>query len=134
MNRSLLLTIDSLINLLLGLFLVMFPRDLIRLLGIPEPGSAFYPSILGAVLFGIGIALWMERGAARARARGLGLNGAVVINLCAALVLSAWLRFGGLSLSVKGAAVLWGIVAVLVVVSLAEVVGVRNDRETEGRS
>ena len=28
---------------------------------------------------------------------------------------------------------LWGIVAVLVVVSLAEVVRVRNDRETEGR-
>ena len=135
-KRSLLLTIDSLINLLLGVLLVMFPRDLIRFLGIPEPGSAFYPSILGAVLFGIGIALWMERGAdrARARARGLGLGGAVVINLCGALVLSAWLQFGGLSLSVKGSAVLWGIVAVLVVVSLAEVVGRRNDRETEGRS
>ena len=133
-KRSLLLTIDSLINLLLGVLLVMFPRDLIRFLGIPEPGSAFYPSILGAVLFGIGIALWMERGADRARARGLGLGGAVVINLCGALVLSAWLQFGGLSLSVKGSAVLWGIVAVLVVVSLAEVVGGRNDRETEGRS
>ena len=102
MNRSLLLTIDSLINLLLGVLLVMFPRDLICFLGIPEPGSAFFPSILGAVLFGIGIALWMERGADRARARGLGLGGAVVINLCGTLVLSAWLRFGGLSLSRQG--------------------------------
>lgn len=89
MNRSLLLTIDSLINLLLGALLVTFPRDLIGFLGIPQPGSAFYPSILGAVLFGIGIALWMERGANRARTRGLGLGGAVVINLCGALVLSA---------------------------------------------
>ena len=131
MNRSLLLTIDSLINLLLGALLLLFPRDLISFLGIPEPGSAFYPNILGAVLFGIGIALWMQRGADRSR--GLGLGGAVVINLCGALVLSAWLLFGDLSLSIKGAAVLWGIVAVLIVVSLAEVVGVRNDCETEGR-
>ena len=133
MNRSLLLTIDSLINLLLGVLLVVFPRDLISFLGIPEPSSAFYPSLLGAVLFGIGIALWMERGADRARVRGIGLGGAVVINLCGALVLSAWLLFGDLSLSIKAAAVLWGIVAVLTVVSLAEIVGVRNDRETVGR-
>ena len=133
MNRSLLLTIDSLINLLLGVLLVVFPRDLISFLGIPEPNSAVYPSILGAVLFGIGIALLMERGADRARARGLGLGGAVVINLCGALVLSAWLLFGDLSLSINAAAVLWGIVAVLTVVSLAEVIGVRNDRETVGR-
>ena len=133
MNRSLLLTIDSLVNLLLGVLLVVFPRNLISFLGIPEPSSAFYPSILGAVLFGIGIALWMERGADRARVRGLGLGGAVVINLCGALVLSAWLLFGDLSLSIKAAAVLWGIVAVLTVVSLAEVVGVRNDRDTVGR-
>ena len=132
-NRSLLLTIDSLVNLLLGVLLVVFPRDLISFLGIPAPSSAFYPSLLGAVLFGIGIALWMERGADRARVRGLGLGGAVVINLCGALVLSAWLLFGDLSLSIKAAAVLWGIVAVLTVVSLAEIVGVRNDRETVGR-
>ena len=133
MNRSLLLTIDGLINLLLGVLLVVFPRDLISFLGIPAPSSAFYPSLLGAVLFGIGIALWMERGADRARVRGLGLGGAVVINLCGALVLSAWLLFGDVSLSIKAAAVLWGIVAVLTVVSLAEIVGVRNDRETVGR-
>ena len=55
--------------------------------------------------------LWMERGADGAR--GLGLGGAVVINLCGALVLSAWLLFGDLSLSIMAAAVLWGIVAVL---------------------
>ena len=130
MNRSLLLTIDSLINLLLGVLLVAFPRDLISFLGIPEPSSAFYPSILGAVLVGIGIALWMERGADRARVHGLGLGGAVVINLFGALVLSTWLLFGDLYLSIKAAAVLWSIVAVLTVVSLAEVVGVRRDRDS----
>ena len=126
MNRSLLLTIDSLLNLLLGALLVVFPRDLVSFLGIPQPGSAFYPSILGAVLFGIGIALWMERGTDRTSGRGLGLGGAVVINLCAALVLSAWLLFGGLSLSARGSGFLWGIVAILIVVSLAEIASVRR--------
>lgn len=85
MNRSPLLTIDSLINLLLGVLLLVFPRGLISFLGIPEPASASYPNILGAVLFGIGIALWVERGAGRGGGHGLG--GAVVINLCGALVL-----------------------------------------------
>ena len=125
-KRSLWLTIDSLINLLLGALLVIFPRDLVSFLGIPQPGSAFYPSILGAVLFGIGIALWIERGTDRASGRGLGLGGAVVINLCAALVLAAWLLFGGLSLSARGSGFLWGIVVVLIVVSLAEIASVRR--------
>ena len=60
-RRSLWLSIDSLINLLLGAFLVVFPRDIVSFLGIPQADSAFYPGILGAMLFGIGIALWMER-------------------------------------------------------------------------
>ena len=105
---------------------MVFPRDIVSFLGIPQPGSAFYPSILGAVLFGIGIALWMERGADRASGRGLRLGGAVVINLCAALVLAAWLLFGSLSLSARGSGFLWCIVAVLIVVSLAEIASVRR--------
>ena len=125
-RRSLWLSIDSLINLLLGAFLVVFPRDFVSYLGIPQPGSAFYPGILGAVLIGIGIALWMERGTDRASGRGLGLGGAVVINLCAALVLAAWLLFGDLSLAARGFGFLWGIVAVLIVASLAEIACVRR--------
>lgn len=128
MKSPLLLTIDSLINLLLGVLLIVFPRDLASFLGIPQPASAFYPSILGAVLFGSGIALWMECGADRVRGHGLGLGGAIVINLCGTLVLAAWLLFGDLSLSAKGAVVLWGIVAVLIVVSLAEVASLRHGR------
>ena len=125
-GRSLWLSIDSLINLLLGALLVVFPRDLVAFLGLPQAGSAFYPGILGAVLIGIGIALWMERGTDRAGGSGLGLGGAVVINLCAALVLAAWLLFGDLSLSARGSGLLWGIVAVLIVVSLAEIACVRR--------
>ena len=133
MKRSLFLTIDSLMNLLLGALLIVFPRDLASFLGIPQPASAFYPSILGAVLFGIGIALWMEREADRFRGRGLGLGGAIAINLCGALVLAAWLLFGDLSLSTKGFGFLWGVVVVLIAVSLAEVAGVFHAREAGER-
>ena len=132
MRRSFLIGIDSFINLGLGALLVVFPRDFVSFLGIPQPASAFYPSILGAALFGIGIALWMERGADRVRGRGLGLGGAIVINLCGALALAAWLLVGDLSLSTRAAGVLWGIVAVLIVVRLTEVASVRHGREGRG--
>ena len=125
-RRSQWLCIDSLINLLLGAFLVAFPRDLVSFLGIPQPESGFYPGILGAVLFGIGVALWMEKGTDGAGGGGLGLGGAVVINLCAALMLAAWLLFGGLFLPARGSGLLWGIVAVLIAVSLAEIECVRR--------
>ena len=128
MRRSFLIGIDSFINLGLGALLIVFPRDFVTFLGIPQPASAFYPSILGAVLFGIGIALWMDR----VRGRGLGLGGAIVINICGTLALAAWLLFGDLSLCTRGAGVLWGIVAVLIVVSLAEVASVRDGREGAG--
>ena len=134
MKRSLLLTIDSLINFLLGTLLIIFPRDLVSFLGIPQFSSAFYPSILGSVLFGIGIALWMERGADRIRGYGLGLGGAVAINLCGALVLITWLLFGNLSLSTKGFSVLWGIAMVLIVVSVVEISSMRHTPEAGKQS
>jgi hypothetical protein len=56
-SRTTILSIDGAINLVLGLLLVVFPERLVDLLGIPSSDSAFYPNILGGVLFGIGIAL-----------------------------------------------------------------------------
>ena len=122
------LTIDSLINLLLGIFLIIFPRNLVSFLGIPQFSSAFYPSILGSVLFGIGIDFGWSA-ADRIRRYGLGLGGAVVINLCGALVLITWLLFGNLSLSTKGFSVLWGIAMVLIVVSVVEISSMRHTPE-----
>ena len=57
--RTLILVIDSLINLLLGFGLLLFPPALVRFLGIPATDTVFYPSIFGAVLIGIGIALFL---------------------------------------------------------------------------
>ena len=54
MKRSALLMADAIINLVLGVLLLFFPPALVRLLGLPQTEQSFYPSILGAVLFGRG--------------------------------------------------------------------------------
>ena len=117
MSSSTLLTLDAVINLALGILLLLFPSGLVSALGVPEATPAFYPSILGAVLFGIGIALLIER--ARG-ASGLGLAGAISINLCGGLALAAWLVFGSLALPLRGRLVLWALVVVLVGISSLE--------------
>jgi hypothetical protein len=109
-GRALILT-DAVINLVLGLLLLVFPESLVQILGIPPAESAFYPSILGAVLFGIGLALllnWVRRDAG-----GLGLGGAIAINLCAGIVLAFWLVAGNLDMPLRGSLFLWAIVVLL---------------------
>jgi len=117
MRHSGLFVLDAVINLVLGILLIVFPSRLVSVLGVPSAEVAFYPSLLGAVLFGIGIALIIEwmRGSS-----GLGLAGAISINLCAGLVLAVWLMFGRLHLPVRGMVFLWVLVFVLVGVSTLE--------------
>ena len=116
-SHSTLLTVDAVINLVLGVLLVVFPGHLVSALGIPSTEVAFYPSILGAVLFGIGIALLIER--ARGGS-GLGLAGAVSINLCGGAALIAWLLFGSLSVPARGRLLLWALAVLLVGLSSLE--------------
>ena len=118
------LLIDACINLGLGILLVFFPEGVVLALGVPFADSAFYPSILGAVLFGIGLALLLERSSGN----GLGLYGAVAINLSGGLVLALWLIFGGLKLPLRGAILLWGLAIVLVAISAVEIMAARRSR------
>lgn len=126
MNRATLLTIDGIVNLTLGILLILFPPPLVAFLGIPT-APRFYPTILGAVLLGIGIALFLERGFKGWRGSGLGLDGAVVINLCGGLVLGGWLVLGDLALPLRGTLFLWILVIFLVGISSAEIMArIRN--------
>ena len=60
MSRLLILSSVILaLALLLGILLLCFPLGIAAWLGVPEGGSNFYPIILGAVLFGIGV--WFRR-------------------------------------------------------------------------
>jgi hypothetical protein len=119
-NRKTLLIIDGSINLALGIALLIFPSSLVAFLGVPPSQNYFYPNILGGVLFGIAIALFLDSRSTEDRASGLGLLGAAVINLCGGLVLGAWLLFGDLALPVRGSIVLWSLVTVLVGISSFE--------------
>lgn len=112
------------------MLLIVFPRDLISFLEVPEPGSVSCPTFLALYSSTLGSRFGWSKGLT---ARGLGLGGAIAINLCGALVLAAWLLFGDLALSIKRAGMPWGTVVILIVVSLAAVTSVRHGRETARR-
>ena len=122
MESSKLLLVDALINLILGILLATFPRSVVDLLGVPHSDARFYPSILGAVLIGIGVALVIEYFRKPNGPAGLGLHGAIAINLCGAFLLAGWLLGGNLDIPLRGQVFLWTITAILIVISLFELV------------
>jgi hypothetical protein len=117
---SVLLVADATINFLLGLLLLGFSRPLAHLLGVPYTDLKFYPNILGAVLFGIGIALMIEAFRKPKGLVGLGLGGAVAINLSGGAVLWFWLLSGALDLPLRGLVFLWALAIILVGISTVE--------------
>ena len=120
MNRSTLLKADAAINLILGILLMVFPAGLVKALGIPMSVPPFYATILGGVLFGIGLALLVECYRKSNRFVGLGLGGAIAINLCGGFVLAAWLLSDRLTLPLRGHIFLWFLVLLLVGISILE--------------
>jgi len=104
-----LLVIDAVVNLALGVLLLLFPAGIVALLGLPETNTHFYASILGAVLFGIGIALLVERWGEGKKVRGLGLEGAIAVNFCGAGVLLLWLIWVPFDIPLRGKIILWTI-------------------------
>jgi hypothetical protein len=116
MKHTVVLAVDAAINIVLGVLLIAFPRPLVDVL-------------LGGVLLGIGIALVIQIAPCE-RPGGLGLWGAVAINLCGGFLLAACLLWGGLDISVRGRVFLRSLVAVLVGVSLVELT---LQRTREGR-
>lgn len=121
--RNVLLTIDGVVNLVLGILLVVFPSIVVLALGLPAGESKFYANILGGVLFGVGVALLIEQFRPLLKSVGLGLAGAICINLCGGVVLAAWLALGRLKLTTIGVFTLWGLALLLVGLSLAELYG-----------
>jgi len=120
MKEQVLLTVDAAINLTLGLLLILFPAQLPTWLGIPATDSPFYPSILGGVLAGIGVALLLERFRDSTRMTGLGLGGAIAINVCGAGVLVAWLVGPELDIPAHGRLLLWALALIIVGLSAVE--------------
>lgn len=120
-DKNLLLVVDGVVNLALGILILIFPTQMIQAFDLPGAENNFYINILGAVLFGIGIALLIERFGERLQLRGLGIAGAIAINLCGSGALIAWLLFGNLDLSLGGSILLWGIALVVLGVAIIEI-------------
>jgi len=120
MNSTLLL-IDGIINLLLGIPLMAAPNMVAGMLGLPQPASWFYPGILGAVLTGIGFALLIQVWPGKSPISGLGLEGAVYINLLGAGALACWLLFGDLDIPLRGRLFLWAVALIVLSLSIIEI-------------
>jgi hypothetical protein len=116
-----LLLIDAIINLLLGVILLAYSKPVVEFFGLPITGQFFYPNILGAILFGIGIALVIEY-KRKGRFTGLGLAGAMSINMIGGIVLLLWLVFGNLALPLRGKVILWTLDILLIVLSSFELI------------
>ncbi len=121
-KQRILLVIDGIVNLILGVLLLLFPLGIARILGVPESTLNFYPSILGAVIFGIGIALIIEVYGAPRGIRGLGLGGAIAINLCGAGVLLVWLLSDPFEIPLRGHIILWSIAIIVIVIGIIELI------------
>ncbi len=126
MKISILLVIDAIINLILGallLLVILYPYQLTNFFGVPAIRDAFYPSIMGGILIGIALALFLEAFTKNPRRLvGLGLGGAICINLCGCLVLMGWLIFGDLDIPVRGQIFLWAIALILLIISGIELI------------
>jgi hypothetical protein len=127
--RSQLLICDAAVNLLLGLPLMIAPGKTALILGLPLPAAGFYAGILGAVLTGIGIALLLEVFPVRFQITGLGVEGAVCINILGSAALVGWLLFGKLEMPPRGRMFLWGVALLVLFLS-----GLEFRRYLAGRS
>ncbi len=122
---KLLILWDAVINYFLGLILLLYSNKIAQFFGLPLTNDPFYPTILGAVLFGIGIALtieYMKKGGLV----GLGLGGAISINMMAGIVLFIWLLSGNLSIPFHGQVILWALDAILIGISVLEIVAFKE--------
>jgi hypothetical protein len=117
-----LLLIDGVVNLILGLLLILYPVGIMELLGLPPTETYLYAIILGAVLFGIGIALMIELYGIPRKVRGLGVGGAIAINLCGAGTLVIWLVISPFSLPIRGRIILWSVAILVLAIAFAEIV------------
>ena len=67
----------------------------------------FYTTILGGVIFGIDLALFIETYRDEKGIKGLGIAGAIAINLCGGGVLLVWLIIKPFALPIRGLITLW---------------------------
>ena len=105
----------------LRVLLLLFPAGLGTLLGLPQTNTTFYPTILGEVIFGIGMALLVEVYGGHNNVHGLGLAGAIAINFIGGGILMLWLLFGQFDIPTRGRVILWSVAVIVLLIGIIEV-------------
>jgi len=100
-----------------GILLLLFPRSLARILGLPPVTETFWPRLLGALLAGLAIASFLE---VRPGHNGVGLAGHVAINFAAVLAATGLLVTGRAGPTRRGRAFMVLVIAMLAVLALLE--------------
>lgn len=126
-----LLEVDAGINLGLGVVLATLPGPLLRTLGMPSWKERFYPRVLGGVLTGVGVALLAERFSPSRRFRGLGLAGAVPINMLGSAALTELLMKEDIGAPLRGKVLLWLLNTTLVGLSAVEVLAAITEQDED---
>ena len=112
-----LLWIEIIVKGATGGLLLLFPRTLARVLGLPAVTETFWPRLLGATLLGLAAATFLEGQAAKS---GLGLAGHVAINFSAVLALIGLLIMGKAGKAARGRFLLVATALALSVLALIE--------------
>ncbi len=114
-----LLWIEFLTKLAVGIPLLLMPRVLARVLGLPPAESPFWPRLIGGLLIGLATAALIE---VRFKSSiGLGLAGAVSMNVAAAATIGSLLIMGQGGPTRRGRFALWLVAAVLMIQALVEI-------------
>ena len=118
-----LLWLETLFKGSLGLVLIFLPLTAARLAGLPHGNTAFWPRLFGAALLGIAGAFAVEGynlAGGPIEAKGLGLGGAVIINLTAILSLFGTLIFSAVA-TWRGKVLIWLMIILLLFLTLFEI-------------
>lgn len=113
-----LLWIETLVKLAPGLALLLAPGWTARALGLPRDPTGFWPRLLGGTLVGLAAGFVLEGWIGNVH--GIGLAGALAVNLAAAGTIAGLLILGKAAPSRRGRILLWLAVALLVLLALLE--------------
>lgn len=112
------LWIDAIVHLFMGSQLTLRPRGFIRMLGLPPTDTTFYPRLLGAVLFGIGLSILI--GIRTETPIWIGPGAEIVLALVGAGVLATLIASNRFAFTARGKVVSWFLVALLVLLAWLE--------------
>ena len=118
-----LLWLETLLKGGIGLVMLFVPITAAKVAGLPHGNTAFWPRLFGAALIGIAAAFAVEGYTQlnpNVTASGLGLGGAVMINLITILSLIGTIIFKGVTTR-RGLLLIWSLSLMLTFLMLFEI-------------